>query len=1006
MGVSRSASTVIAYAMKEYGWNLDRAFDYVKERRTVTKPNPSFMKQLEEYQGILLASKQRHNKLWRSHSDSDLSDHHEPIGKTGMDMSKKDITSSAEQLSDIHHSFTLGPQTENCNPNFPNSNSLSNATQSHFEFTSCDLHTGQIEDILNLNTMNGCPARCCSDESPVFLDNCRPDRLSGEISPHSESFTDRSTELQDFMLEDMEKDALKNDLNCHLLPLRELGSQPDEPPESPDQPSFTSQSEDMSAADRIDFLSALEKFVELSQENRPRTCSTTRAEEQLGNVRNGVIKGSWPENVISESPVDKLRVSPDISTPHVSEDSSTDEEQPKEISEQKDHLSKSHSENGISVKEIVTEIESFNQGAGQCQQKSDNLSSQVQAPKRNTIHDLSLEPVWEPENNSKHPVCESGITLIHDKSKDQKCQEGKQSSEEDCENSNETSDQQDLSDQAPKWCAGSVRRATMEFEERLRQEHEQQHTIAVPVRKNSKNDAAVSDASPKCRFEDSSLDIADHERDKRVKIKITGFEAAESPRSEPSTDLQSSLQFEPPSEQVKQDTNHSGLAVKHNVTGKEHQPATTTDILERTNELVHLPKRIELDHSSKSYDSNDNNISPQDSVIYAEDVAVDSKTCHQLPLEPPLRNVCASTSDSSFAHIENLPLPSSPKSGPENISFPVDSPKEEFSVIDLKDPSVTSPGVHSDFPSSSYLCHPCSIVLEGVTEECTSTDEDFRNLSNCTDKYSSDLFMGVSELMQREADSALSQLSHEDLNLINKLTENIRELHEVLDISALSFGLPHSSSSDSIKDFGSNPGVVKQRAKEIEARIRQAGLTTPSQMKRSASLAKLGCLELSKDDLSERESVSSDNNQTYPDLLQSSLRIVPGNYESDLDSKSEDPPGKLCILSVQASTGVEPTQHFVEQIKTAECIVKSKPVEKPLVQYAKEFGTTQQGLLLSSESELTVSQEHLHQLVELEPTVPLVTITPRHEHGRTHPLRRLKKTNEKKRTTNPLYNTM
>lgn len=55
MGVSRSASTVIAYAMKEYGWGLDQAFEHVKERRTVTKPNPSFMKQLEEYQGILLA---------------------------------------------------------------------------------------------------------------------------------------------------------------------------------------------------------------------------------------------------------------------------------------------------------------------------------------------------------------------------------------------------------------------------------------------------------------------------------------------------------------------------------------------------------------------------------------------------------------------------------------------------------------------------------------------------------------------------------------------------------------------------------------------------------------------------------------------------------------------------------------------------------------------------------------------------------------------------------------
>ncbi|RXN07657.1 phosphatase Slingshot -like protein [Labeo rohita] len=90
MGVSRSASTVIAYAMKEYGWDLERAFDHVKERRSVTKPNPSFMKQLEEYQGILLASKQRHNKLWRSHSDSDLSENHEPLCKTPRSLDRSD----------------------------------------------------------------------------------------------------------------------------------------------------------------------------------------------------------------------------------------------------------------------------------------------------------------------------------------------------------------------------------------------------------------------------------------------------------------------------------------------------------------------------------------------------------------------------------------------------------------------------------------------------------------------------------------------------------------------------------------------------------------------------------------------------------------------------------------------------------------------------------------------------------------------------------------------------
>ncbi|XP_062872791.1 protein phosphatase Slingshot homolog 2 [Trichomycterus rosablanca] len=90
MGVSRSASTVIAYAMKEYGWDLDRAYEHVKERRTVTKPNPSFMKQLEEYQGILLASKQRHNKLWRSHSDSDLSEQQEPACKSPRTLGRSD----------------------------------------------------------------------------------------------------------------------------------------------------------------------------------------------------------------------------------------------------------------------------------------------------------------------------------------------------------------------------------------------------------------------------------------------------------------------------------------------------------------------------------------------------------------------------------------------------------------------------------------------------------------------------------------------------------------------------------------------------------------------------------------------------------------------------------------------------------------------------------------------------------------------------------------------------
>ncbi|XP_004470238.2 protein phosphatase Slingshot homolog 1 isoform X2 [Dasypus novemcinctus] len=72
MGVSRSASTVIAYAMKEFGWPLEKAFNYVKQKRSIARPNAGFMRQLSEYEGILDASKQRHNKLWRQQSESSL----------------------------------------------------------------------------------------------------------------------------------------------------------------------------------------------------------------------------------------------------------------------------------------------------------------------------------------------------------------------------------------------------------------------------------------------------------------------------------------------------------------------------------------------------------------------------------------------------------------------------------------------------------------------------------------------------------------------------------------------------------------------------------------------------------------------------------------------------------------------------------------------------------------------------------------------------------------------
>lgn len=61
--------------------------------------------------------------------------------------------------------------------------------------------------------------------------------------------------------------------------------------------------------------------------------------------------------------------------------------------------------------------------------------------------------------------------------------------------------------------------------------------------------------------------------------------------------------------------------------------------------------------------------------------------------------------------------------------------------------------------------------------------------------------------------------------------------------------LTRSSSSNSLHSVRGKPGLVRQRAQEIETRIRLAGLTVPTKLKRSNSLAKLDNLNFSAEDL-------------------------------------------------------------------------------------------------------------------------------------------------------------
>lgn len=156
---------------------------------------------------------------------------------------------------------------------------------------------------------------------------------------------------------------------------------------------------------------------------------------------------------------------------------------------------------------------------------------------------------------------------------------------------------------------------------------------------------------------------------------------------------------------------------------------------------------------------------------------------------------------------------------------------------------------------------------------------------------------------------------------------------------------------------------VQKRVSEVEARIRQAGLTPPSLMKRSASLAKLGCLELLANDLSElsRSPVAPSSNE--PPIHTVNDESKKQRVQHSPSSASQRPDG-------EALTGAESLSEAG--------LTSPPPPEQNL----------QGGLLPNSD------QDSLY-------FPGLMLKTTRQQYGRTHPLRRLKK-----RITSTLYHTM
>lgn len=200
---------------------------------------------------------------------------------------------------------------------------------------------------------------------------------------------------------------------------------------------------------------------------------------------------------------------------------------------------------------------------------------------------------------------------------------------------------------------------------------------------------------------------------------------------------------------------------------------------------------------------------------------------------------------------------------------------------------------------------------------------------------------------------------------LHKIQETLRELQAFLyeaggmeNYSNYSQQLENMRSS---RESQPRTQAMWQKAMEMEARIRQAGLTPPSLMKRSASLAKLDQLELSTHDLNDWD-------------FRSELPSSPSSSSSShsLLSISHDEVHKKQRVLPQTLSGANRTE--------SSCLTSfSCPQNK-------------QGSSTGKPTDISAP--------------PTVSVCAQQQHTKPHPTRRPRKALDKKKIVNVLYNTM
>ncbi|XP_030009809.1 protein phosphatase Slingshot homolog 2b isoform X2 [Sphaeramia orbicularis] len=860
MGISRSAATVIAYAMKEYGWDLNKAFDYVKERRAVTKPNPSFMRQLEEYQGILLASKQRHNKLWRSHSDSDLSEHHEPLSKSYAQPHSLGRSDPHNQASSMP-----GPSVKELLESLGTPSNTGKATHSTSE-PDTDVKSNQLISASSerVTALSGgadaqIPEPLSHSAAPLSQLNApHPTSTAGSVSPLCPPLSNgvcdteerpSSPPLSQPRAATVVPEPQKTDISMLTVAESVLLGQPHPPPSLHHLPPSPTPSPAPVCADEV--------------------------------IKSQVL--SCPLPVIKSMPVS-------VPEPMTTQIPSTQQAGPQCLSAP------------VPVKKT------------DCDQQLCDLSLDSFAAHTPSTSDFISYPSAIPQDNEvlfAHSADHINFFSAREKFKGM-TQDGKTH----CAAVQQSTQL--------KSCGKEQQSLPEEVLYNEGREEDKRKDIAVPVQATGLKPAMLTECSP------------------------LGLPSQLGPQGPQDQDVRRSKQEMEDQDVLLQEEAEN---VKEEVKNKEEEDTTPPQLYsDWTRGSVRrvtrqLEQRMKQDHDSSSPSSSPPSLSgsssltqrrlanvPPAGVSSGQDISI----CPQVSVVGTVQEE-QEEEDGKFGPVqkESESVVEMQVLGQDNRS--TKGPRQQ--LVDPRSLSTSSSGHHtghSPFASVNFLC------LEGVTQFESTTDWDCYTVGPHSD------------IIMRETWETLCELGAFLQQVSVGGAGKARRMDQI-------FGLDTSTTQ--------KPGSsIQRRVREVEARIRQAGLTPPSLMKRSASLAKLGCLELLANDLSEWEFSRSS--------------VAPSSAEPPAHTSSDDSK-KQRVHSSPSSASQQPELVRIGAERLTEAEETSSGVSPTSEQ------NPQSGELPNS------SQDSVH-------TPGLVPSTAtRQQYGRTHPLRRLKK-----RTVSTLYHTM